>query len=151
VSYATLGYFGVNTFKFTNAKGIVTHGRYQLQPAAGEQFLDNDQASKMGPDYLTDEIRDRVGRGPAKFHLLLQVAAKDDKLEDPSIAWPDSRKKVKLGTIEITKAVLDSQAAEKQLLFTPGALLPGIEAADPMIAMRSAAYIVSLSRRVQTP
>jgi catalase len=150
VSYATLGYFGVNTFKFTNAKGTVTFGRYQLQPAAGEQFVDNEQASKMGPDYLTEEIRERVRRGPIKFNLLLQVSAKDDKLDDPSIAWPDSRKKIELGTIEITKAVPDSQAAEKKLLFTPGALLPGIEAADPMIGMRSAAYIVSLSRRVQT-
>jgi len=151
VSYATLGYFGVNTFKFTNAKGIVTFGRYQLQPAAGEQFLDSEQVSKMGHDYLTDEIRDRVRSGPVKFTLLLQVAAKEDKIDDPSIAWPDTRKKVELGTIEITKAVADSQTAEKKLLFTPGALIPGIEAADPMIAMRSAAYIVSLSRRVQRP
>jgi catalase len=31
----------------------------------------------------------------------------------------------------------------------PGALVPGIEAADPMIAARSASYIVSLSRRAQ--
>jgi catalase len=36
------------------------------------------------------------------------------------------------------------------LLFMPGALVPGIEAADPMIADRSAAYIVSLSRRSKT-
>ena len=151
VSYATLGYFGVNTFKFTNAKGIVTFGRYQLQPVAGEQFLDNEQASKMGSDYLTEEIGNRVRSGPVKFKLLLQVAAKEDKIDDPSIAWPDTRKKVELGTIEITKAVADSQAVEKKLLFTPGALIPGIEAADPMIGMRSAAYIVSLSRRVQTP
>jgi catalase len=45
--------------------------------------------------------------------------------------------------------VADSQIAEKKLLFMPGTLVPGIEAADPMIAARSAAYIVSLSRRAQ--
>src|SRR5438445_6042876 len=39
VSYATLAYFGINTFKFTNAGGVVTFGRYQLQPGAGEKFL----------------------------------------------------------------------------------------------------------------
>ena len=38
---------------------------------------------------------------------------------------------------------------EKKLLFVPGASVPGIEPADPMIAARSAAYIVSLSRRAQ--
>ena len=80
----------------------------------------------------------------------LQLAEAGDKIEDPSTAWPDTRKKVELGTISITKAVADSQAAEKKLLFVPGALVPGIEAADPMIAARSAAYIVSLSRRAQT-
>ena len=39
VSYATLPYFGINAFKFTNAKGAVTFGRYQLRPVAGEHFL----------------------------------------------------------------------------------------------------------------
>jgi catalase len=149
VSYATLPYFGINSFKFTNAKGAATFGRYQLQPVAGEQFLTKEKLATLGPDYLSNEIRERVRRGPAKFKLLVQVAEKDDKIDDPSIAWPDTRKKVDLGTITITKAVADSQTAEKKLLFVPGALVPGIEAADPMIAARSAAYIVSLSRRAQ--
>ena len=39
VSYATLPYFGINAFKFTNVKGATTIGRYQLQPVVGEQFL----------------------------------------------------------------------------------------------------------------
>ena len=149
VSYATLPYFGINSFKFTNAKGAVTFGRYQLRPMAGEHFLTQEQRATMGPDYLTTEIRERVRRGPAKFTLLLQVAEQEDKLDDPSIAWPDSRKQIELGTITITKAVTDSPAAEKKLLFMPGALVPGIEAADPMIAARSASYVVSLSRRAQ--
>lgn len=149
VSYATLPYFGINAFKFTNVKGATTIGRYQLQPVVGEQFLTKEQLAMMGPDYLTNEVRERVRRGPIKFKLLLQVAERDDKTDDPSIAWPDTRKKVELGTITLTKAVADSQTAEKKLLFVPGALVPGIEAADPMIAARSAAYIVSLSRRAQ--
>ena len=149
VSYATLPYFGINAFKFTNAKGAVTFGRYQLRPVAGEHYLTQEQLATMEPDYLSTEIRERVRRGPAKFTLLLQVAEKDDKVDDPSIAWPDSRKQIELGTIIITKAVADSHTAEKKLLFMPGALVPGIEAADPMIAARSASYVVSLSRRAQ--
>ena len=149
VSYTTLPYFGINAFKFTNAKGAVTFGRYQLRPVAGEHFLTQEQLATMGPDYLSTEIRERVRRGPAKFTLLLQVAEKDDKVDDPSIAWPDSRKQIELGTIIITKAVADSHTAEKKLLFMPGALVPGIEAADPMNAARSASYVVSLSRRAQ--
>ena len=37
VSYATLPYYGVNTFKFIDARGKVTYGRYQFLPVAGEQ------------------------------------------------------------------------------------------------------------------
>lgn len=149
VSYGTLPYFGINAFKLTNKKGVSTHVRYQLHPVAGEKYLSKEQISTMGPDYLTDEIRERVRRGPVKFKLLAQVAEPDDQVDNPTIVWPESRKKVELGTISITKAVGDSQAAEKKLLFVPGALVPGIEPADPMIAVRSAAYIVSLSRRAQ--
>jgi catalase len=148
-SYATLPYFGINAFKFTNAKGVTTHIRYQLQPVAGAKYLSKEQIAAMEPDYLTAEIREQVRRGPVKFKLLAQVAEQGDKIDDPTIVWPDTRKKVELGTLTITKAVADSQAAEKKLLFVPGALVPGIEAADPMIAARSAAYIVSLSRRAQ--
>jgi len=150
VSYGTLPYFGINAFRFTNAKGVATHVRYQLQPVAGAQYLSKEQVSSMGPDYLTAEIRKRVGRGPVKFKLLAQVAEQGDEIDNPTIVWPDTRKKVELGTLTITKAVADSQAAEKKLLFVPGALVPGIEPADPMIAARSAAYIVSLSRRAQS-
>jgi len=151
VSYGTLPYFGINAFKFTNAKGSTTHVRYQLEPVAGVHYLSKEQVSTMEPNYLTTEIQERVHRGVVKFKLLAQVADQEDKIDDPTIVWPDTRKKIELGTISITKAVADSQAAEKKLLFVPGALVPGIEAADPMIAARSAAYIVSLSRRAQTP
>ena len=64
----------------------------------------------MGPDYLTDEIRERVRRGPVKFDLLAQVAEQGDTIDNPTIVWPDTRKKVKLGTITITKAVADGPA-----------------------------------------
>jgi len=149
VSYGTLPYFGINTFKFTNARGKTALVRYQLQPVTGAKYLTKEQVSTKGPDYLSDEIRDRVHRAPVKFHLLVQVAEPGDKTDDPTVAWPETRRTVDLGTLTINKVVEDSRAAEKKLLFVPGALAPGIEAADPMIAARSAAYIVSLSRRAQ--
>lgn len=149
VSYGTLPYFGVNTFKFINTKGKVAFGRYQFVPVAGDQRLTKEQAAKAAPDYLAEEIRQRVQNRPVKFKLLLQIAGKGDKIDDPSIAWPNSRRKVELGTIEITKAVSDSAAAEKALLFQPTALTAGIEVEDPMINARAAAYSVSFARRHQ--
>ena len=48
----------------------------------------------------------------------------------------------------LDKAVADSLAAQKKLLFLPTRLTDGIELSDdPLVAVRSAAYGVSFSRR----
>lgn len=148
-SYATLAYFGVNSFKFTNARGRSTFGRYRLEPQAGLHFLTKEQIAHASPDYLMAEIRERVARGPIRFNFRVQLPEAGDKIDDPSIAWPDTRKVVELGVIEITQVVADSDAAERELLFIPIALPAGIEAADPMLFARSAAYPVSYGRRHQ--
>jgi catalase len=146
VSYASLPYFGVNTFKFTNAAGKVTYGRYQFRPVS-EQYLSADAATKTDKDYLRDEIRQRVAKGPVTLKLVLQISEPGDKLDDPSIAWSDRHRTVELGTLIITKPVADNLAAEKRLLFLPNALPAGIEPEDPMITARSQAYPVSFGRR----
>jgi catalase len=147
VSYATLSFFGVNTFRFTNAAGKVTFGRYQIRPVAGDQFLSKDQIAKADPNYLTKELRERVARGAVEFKLMLEVADSGDALDDPSIAWPPSRAKVELGTIALTQMAADSAAAERELLFNPVPKTAGIEVQDPMIEVRSKTYLVSYRRR----
>jgi catalase len=149
VSFATLPYYGVNTFKFVAADGKITYGRYQLLPVSGVHYLSAAETAKAAPNYLGDEILQRVRQAPVQFKLVLQVAEKGDKLDDPSIAWPSSRRTIELGTISITKGVADNDAAQKQLLFQPTAVPPGIEPADPMITSRAAAYAVSYGRRHQ--
>ncbi|MDQ1253306.1 MAG: catalase [Euryarchaeota archaeon] len=149
VSYATLTYFGVNSFKFTNAQEESHFGRYRVEPQEGNQFLTAEEIAKVGPDYLSNEIRQRVARSPIRFNLRVQISEPGDKIDDPSIAWPDTRKIVEIGVIEVTKAVPDSEAVERALLFRPAQLPAGIEPADPMIQARNAAYIVSYGRRHQ--
>lgn len=149
-SYATVSYFGVNTFKFTNAQGLVTFGRYQIRPEAGDQSLAPDEVSKAGPNYLSIEVRQRVSLNPIRFKLLLEIAEDGDDLDNPSVAWPPSRQKIELGTIEIKHAVADNAGTESKLLFLPGRLTEGIEAEDPMIKVRTDAYVVSYGRRSPT-
>jgi catalase len=147
VSYATLSFFGVNTFTFTNASGKATFGRYQIRPTAGEQFLSKDQIASADANYLTKELRERVARGAVEFKLMLEVADSGDALDDPSIAWAPSRAKVELGSIALTQMAADSAAAERELLFNPVPNVAGIEAHDPMIKVRSDAYLISFRRR----
>lgn len=147
VSYATLSYYSVNSFKFTNAQGQVSFGRYRIEPRAGNHFLSAEKIAKAAPGYLAEEIRQRVAHTTVRFNFRVQLAEPGDKIDDPSIAWPNTNKTVDIGVIEITTTVPDSDAAERALVFLPAALPEGIEPADPMILARDNAYPISYERR----
>jgi catalase len=149
VSYATLGYFGVNSFKFINTAGSAVFVRYQIIPEAGKHFLSKENIAKAAPEYLSDELRGRVAKTPIRFVLRVQFSAPGDKIDNPSIAWSGKNKTIDLGVIEITQIVPDNEAANRALLFMPGLLPEGIEPADPMIQFRNKTYPVSYERRHQ--
>jgi catalase len=146
-SYATIDYFGVNAFKFTNASGAAHFVRYQFLPIGGEQLLSKAEFAAAGANYLQTEIKERIARRPIRFQLVAQVAAAGDKVEDPSIAWPASRKKVSLGTIEIQRLASNTPEQDKALSFSPNRIPDGIETADPMLDFRAKAYPISVRGR----
>ena len=147
LSFATLPYFGVNSFKFTDASGKSSYVRYRFVPKAGEQYLDAAALKSKGPNYLSEEITARVANAPIAYDWFAQISATGDVIDNPSVAWPESRKLVKLGTITIERMMPDAAKADKATLFLPGAMPSGIEAADPMIALRNAAYPISFTER----
>jgi len=89
----------------------------------------------------------RAAKEPIIFEWYAQLAESGDKIEDPSIAWPDSRKLVKLGTFTFDRRPNNPDVAQKELLFLPGQPHPGVEPADPMLVLRNAAYPISFSER----
>lgn len=149
-SFGTLAFYGVNAFKFTNAKGVSHYGRYQILPVAGEHALSAADAAKAAPNYLMDELPQRIAKGPVKFRLLAQVANEGDNVNDPTAVWPADRKRVELGTIALNSTPKEQVKAQKALLFNPLALQAGIEpSADPVLLARPAAYGVSYGQRAQ--
>jgi catalase len=147
-SFATEPYFGVNAFEFTNAEGKSRFGRYQLRPEAGEQFLGTDEAARKPPNFLVDELGERLARGPAKFRIVVQLAGEGDTVDDATAVWPDDRPTVELGILSLTRLAADNDAAQRALAFDPLHLVDGIEASDdPLLEVRSAAYAVSRRRR----
>jgi len=149
VSYATVDYYGVNAFKFTNRAGASHFIRYQFLPASGEQLLSKAEYAAQGPDYLQNEIKDRIAKRPIRFQLLAQVAEPSDKVEDPSVAWPSTRRKVPLGIVEIQRLAANTPEQDKALSFSPNRIPDGIETADPMLDFRSKAYPISVKGRQQ--
>jgi len=148
-SFADEEYYGVNAFVFVDKAGARQAVRYQMTPERVVHLSASD-AAKQPPNFLMDELPERLKRGPITFHLRAQLAAAGDSTKDPSVAWPDDRKVVDLGVLTVDKPVPDSADAEKKLLFLPGQLTDGIEESDdPMIDIRNGAYALSFSRRNQ--
>ena len=149
VSFATHNYFGINAFEFTNSKGEKNYVRYQILPVNGQDLLSADEVAKATPNYLFEELPQRLRKGEAKFRLLAQIAAKDDVVNDPTVVWPNDRKLIELGVISLEAPVADNAAAEKALAFNPLILLDGIAPSeDPVLLARPGAYAVSVSRKL---
>ena len=149
VSFATQPFYGVNAFKFTNAKGETQYGRYRITPIKGAEFLTKEQAAQATPNYLFDELPVRLAKAPVQYNLAVQLADKDDALNDPTVVWPENRKIVDLGTLTIKSVKADGVNFEKATMFNPLILVDGIEASDdPILLARPAAYAVSYGRRL---
>jgi len=147
ISFAQATYFGINALKFTDAHGQAVFVRYRAVPRAGERYLTVGERRAQSASYLHDELAKRIAREPIVFDWFAQVAQRGDKIEDPSIAWPEDRRLIKLGTFTLTRSAADPDAAQKRLLFLPGKSHPGVEAADPMLVLRNVAYPISFAER----
>jgi len=148
-SFADEEYYGINAFIFVNKAGEKQAVRYQMVPER-IVHLDAADAGKRPPDFLLDELPQRLKRGPVTFHLKAQLAAADDSTNDATKPWPESRRVVELGVLTIDRSVANSAEAQKTLAFLPGQLTDGIEQSDdPLIDVRNAAYAISFSRRSQ--
>ncbi len=147
-SFGTLAFYGVNAFKFTNAKGVSHYGRYQILPVAGEHALTAAEVTKEEPNYLMDELPKRIATGPVKFKLVVQVAKEGDVTNDATALWPADREIVELGVLSLTATEKEQVKEQKALLYNPLSLTPGIEAStDPILAARPPAYAISYTQR----
>jgi len=148
-SYADEEYHGIDAFIFVSKSGQRQAVRYLLVPEKAVH-LTPEEAAKQPPDFLSDELTERIARRPVVFHLKAQLAEPGDQTKDGSQPWPDDRKVVELGALTLRKVVPNSLQAEKKLLFVPTALTAGIELSDdPLPSERAAAYAVSFARRSQ--
>lgn len=149
VSFATEAFYGVNAFKFTNAKGETKYGRYRITPINGAEFLTKEEAAKAAPNYLMDELPVRLSKAPAQFKITVQLADKGDVVNDATVIWPETRKQVELGTLSLKNVDANGVKFEKATMYNPLALVEGIDASDdPILLARPGAYAVSFGRRL---
>jgi len=150
VSYATCAYNSLHAFCLVNADEEATWVRLRWQPEADEHLLAEEEIEGAGADYLQPELRERLDREPIRFALVATIRGDDDTLEDPTVAWPEDRERVELGTLEIT-GLAEPEDPAQPIVFDPNNLADGIVPSDDRILhARSHAYSVSIERRMAT-
>jgi len=130
-SYATEAYFSVAAFKFSNAEGVIKFGRYIISPDAGLSYLED---GEIATSYHCDELSERLAKGPVSFTLRVQIASKDDVIDNSTVQWPRDRPIIKLGKLTLQGVVPGDDA---QLTFDPIPHIQGIESSgDPLLELR---------------
>ena len=146
-SYVTCSYHAVHAFVL-RAGDRRTAVRFRWEPVAGVRPAPDGTTG----NYLQEELRARLGRGPAEFVLRMQVAEQGDDTSDPTTPWPETRRRVVMGHLRVDSVAADQVAGSERMTFDPTRLVPGIEVSDdPTLVARHEVYRRSFDRRLASP
>ena len=147
-SYAEERYNSLNSFLFVDSAGTAHAVRWSLVPAAQPVSISPDELAKRGPDFLEQEITQRVAAEPQRWTMAVTVANPGDPTADPTKAWPSDRRTVEVGTLTVQQIEPERDGPCLNINFDPTVLPSGIATSDdPFPAARSAAYSRSYNSR----
>jgi len=140
-SYAEEPYNSLNSFVFTSATGAASVVRWSLVPAAQPVPVPPDELAKRAPDFLEQEIAERIKGGPLRWTLVIHVAEAGDPTADPSQAWPQNRRAIEVGTLTVQDIEPEANGPCRDINYDPTVLPMGMGTSDdPFPAARSSAY-----------
>ncbi len=151
-SYRKMEGFGVNTYKWVNAKGKAVYVKYHWKPVAGIETIDRHESTRLAgedPDVATRDLHDWIASGKtAEYELNVQIMQIADELKqdfdplDATKTWPED----KFPLMPVGKMVLNRNpenyfAETEQAAFCPASIVPGIElSADKLLQGRVFSY-----------
>ena len=147
-SYAEERYNGLNSFVFVDGSGVEHAVRWSLLPAAQPVVVSPDELAKRGPDFLEQEIAQRVASEPQRWTMVVTVAKPGDPTADPTVAWPADRRSIEVGTLIAQHVQAERNGPCRDINFDPSVLPSGMRTSDdPFPAARSSAYAKSYDLR----
>jgi catalase len=147
-SYAEERFNSLNSFVFADSSGAEKTVRWSIVPAAQPVPVPADELAKRDPNFLEQEITERVHAGPQHWTMVVTVANPDDPTADPSKAWPEDRRTVDVGTLTVQQIEAERDGPCRDINFDPTVLPAGIRTSDdPFPAARSSAYAKSYDLR----
>jgi len=144
----------------TTASATVAREIYAAAKARGVRFLDAPvSGGQAGAE--NGKLTIMVGGEPSDFEraralleamgrLIVYVGEPGDPEDNPTLAWPETRKHFTAGTLTITEATPQQKGvACEPINFDPLVMADGIAPTnDPILRFRSPAYAVSFVKRL---
>ena len=147
-SFATARFNGFHSYWLVDGEGRRQAFRFHWMPVAGIRDFDPADDVVLPPQYVLDEIRQRVAAGPVAWRLVFQLAEPGDPIDDLTKQWPPSRRLLDAGELAVDRPHEDAALVEEQV-FDPTRVPPGIACSDdPLLHFRSEAYAESHRRRL---
>jgi catalase len=147
-SYAEESFHSLDSFVFADRRGSEQTVRWTLLPTERLVTVSPEDLAKRGPDYLQQEIAERVRGKQVRRTMVVTVASPSDPTADPSKPWPQDRRTVMVGTLIVEHVEAEADGPCRDINFDPTVLPSGISTSnDPFPAARSAAYRVSYDLR----
>jgi catalase len=149
-SFAAANFHGLHAYYLVDAEGRRRAFRYHwISTMAGDRTVTEKEAALRPPQFLVEEMRQRVARGPVRWELTFELAQDGDPTHDQLLAWPASRARIHAGTLTLTAEHPDQDVIEG-MVFDPTNVPAGIECSDdPLLAFRSAVYRASHAARTR--
>jgi catalase len=151
-SYRKMEGFGVNTYKWVNAKGKVVYVKYHWKPKAGIETIDRHDATRLAgedPDIATRDLYETIASGKTvEYELNVQIMNPAEEFNqnfdplDATKTWPED----KFPLMPVGKMVLNRNpenyfAEVEQAAFCPASIVPGIDfSADKLLQGRIFSY-----------
>jgi len=150
-NYYQSTFFSVHTFKFIDAKGAEHPVRWRFVPRDGTKEMTAAEMKAAPHDFLEKNLIERTKKGPALWDMIVYVGEPGDPQDNPTLAWPETRKHFTAGTLSIKQATPQQKGqACEPINFDPLVMADGIAPTnDPILLFRSPAYAVSFAKRLQ--
>jgi catalase len=147
-SFAEERYNGLDAFLVTDRSGTDRAVRWSMVPAAQAVTVSPADLAQRGANFLDQDLRERLGRGPLTWTMVLTIANPGDPTKDPTKAWPADRRTVPVGTLTLQRTELEANGPCRDVNFDPTVLPIGMRVSDdPFPAARSAVYAKSYDAR----
>jgi catalase len=141
-------YNSLNAFRFINASGAILSVRWSMVPVQAFDPISATDPGKADKSYLFEALIASIRSHPLQWRLVVTVGAPGDPTADATIAWPQDRQQIDLGTLTIDRVESEDTNAARDINFDPLILPNGIAGSDdPLLSARSAAYSQSFTRR----